>query len=132
MSAVSPRIATFLMFEGTAEAAMELYISLFPDSDIVSLVRHDDGPMAGRIMHAVFQLDGVDFMAIDSPAAEDFGFSPATSIFVNCEHEAEFDRLYRALGEEGQTFMEPAAYGFSRKFAWVADRFGVSWQINLP
>ena len=60
-----------------------------------------------------------------------FAFTPSSSLFVTCESEAEFDRLSAALTEDGEVLMPPDNYGFSRKFAWVNDRFGVSWQLNL-
>lgn len=64
--------------------------------------------------------------------AHDFTFTAATSIFVTCADAAEFERLHEALGRDGRTFMPPDNYGFSARFAWIADRFGVSWQLNLP
>jgi predicted 3-demethylubiquinone-9 3-methyltransferase (glyoxalase superfamily) len=51
---------------------------------------------------------------------------------LTCQDEDDLDRLTRALGEGGGVLMPPGNYGFSRKFAWVNDRFGVSWQVNLP
>jgi len=54
------------------------------------------------------------------------------SFFVDCDSEDEIDRLAKALGEGGTTLMALGDYGFSRKFTWLNDRFGVSWQINLP
>jgi predicted 3-demethylubiquinone-9 3-methyltransferase (glyoxalase superfamily) len=53
------------------------------------------------------------------------------SIFVECDNEAELDRVFAALGEGGKILMPPGNYGFSTKFGWCNDRFGVSWQINL-
>jgi predicted 3-demethylubiquinone-9 3-methyltransferase (glyoxalase superfamily) len=54
------------------------------------------------------------------------------SLFVDCSDEAQLEHLYAALSEGGQVLMELGDYGFSRRFGWVNDRFGVSWQINLP
>ena len=126
------RLSTFLMFDGRAEEAMEMYVSLLPDSEILSLTRHGGGPMKGRVLHAQLRLMGAPFMCIDTPAAQQFGFTPATSIFVNAEDEVDFDTLYTAFSCGGQVLMEVGPYGFSEKFAWVSDRFGVSWQLNLP
>jgi len=53
------------------------------------------------------------------------------SLFLECESEAELDRLFAALAEGGQQLMPLGKYGFSRKFGWCNDRFGVSWQLNL-
>jgi predicted 3-demethylubiquinone-9 3-methyltransferase (glyoxalase superfamily) len=61
-----------------------------------------------------------------------FTFTPAMSLFVDCESEAELDAAFGTLSAGGQVLMPPSNYGFSAKFAWVSDRFGVSWQLNLP
>ena len=81
---------------------------------------------------ARFSVAGQTVMCIDSPARHAFTFTPAFSFFVDCESEDELVRLVSALSEGGQTYMPLDNYGFSRKFAWVGDRFGVSWQLNLP
>jgi predicted 3-demethylubiquinone-9 3-methyltransferase (glyoxalase superfamily) len=70
-------------------------------------------------------------MCIDSPAKQNFTFTPASSLFVDCESEEDIRRLSSALGEGGQTLMPLDSYGFGRLFAWVSDRYGVSWQLNL-
>ena len=62
----------------------------------------------------------------------DLRFTPSTSTFLTVETEAGVDALAEALGEGGKTMMPAGNYGFSKRFAWVQDRFGVSWQINLP
>lgn len=135
MEIVTPRkITTFLMFEGNAEEAMTFYISLFDDAEVVSISRYGaDGPgREGTVQHATFTLAGVPLMCIDSPAKHDFSFTPAVSLYVQCADEAEIDRLYGALREQGTELMPLGNYGFSRKFGWINDRFGVSWQLNLP
>jgi predicted 3-demethylubiquinone-9 3-methyltransferase (glyoxalase superfamily) len=126
-------IKTFLMFAGRAEEAMNFYVSLFPGATIDSIERYGSGgPGAeGSVMKANFTLNGRLFMCIDSPVKHDFGFTPAISLFVDCASEAEIDRLFAKLGEGGQVLMPLDAYPFSPKFAWVADRFGVTWQLNL-
>lgn len=59
-----------------------------------------------------------------------FSFTPAESLFVECESEEEIGRLNAALSEGGSVLMTIDNYGFSRKFARVSDRFGVSWQLS--
>ncbi len=61
-----------------------------------------------------------------------FTFTPSFSIFVTCNTEEELDNLYEKLGEGRQALMPLGDYGFSKKFGWINDRFGVSWQLNLP
>jgi predicted 3-demethylubiquinone-9 3-methyltransferase (glyoxalase superfamily) len=130
----SRKITTFLMFEGDAEEAMAFYLSLFDDAEVVSITRYGaDGPgKEGSVQHATFSLAGEHFICIDSPAKHDFTFTPAISLFVQCENEAEIDRLYGSLADQGAELMPVGNYGFSSKFGWVNDRFGVSWQLNLP
>ncbi|MCQ6564079.1 VOC family protein [Paenibacillus mendelii] len=128
------KVATFLMFEGNAEEAMNYYVSLIEDSIVTSIVRYGpDGPGAeGSVMQASFTLKGQDFMCIDSHVKHAFAFTPSFSIFVTCDTEDELDRLYDELQVGGNVLMPLGNYGFSKKFGWVSDRFGVSWQVNLP
>lgn len=127
------KLYTFLMFNGTAEAALTFYISLFERSKIVSIRRYGpEGPgKEGSVQHALFELDGHQLMCIDSPAPQPFTFTPAMSFYLSCSTEAEIDRLAAALAAEGKVLMPLNAYPFSKKFAWVQDKFGVSWQLNL-
>ncbi|MFC6079857.1 VOC family protein [Sphaerisporangium aureirubrum] len=130
---MSQKITTFLMFEGAAEEALTFYTSLFDDAEIVSLVRHgpDDPGAEGTVQHAVFTLAGQRYMAIDSDVSHAFTFTPSISLFVECDTEEEIDRLYAALSEGGRPLMPLGSYGFSKRFGWTNDRFGVSWQLNL-
>jgi len=127
-------ITTQLMFQGRqAEAAMDFYVSLFEDAQITELERYDasEPEREGTVKHATFTLAGTTFTCIDSPPVHDFTFTPSISLFVECADAGELERLYDALGKDGTTLMPPDDYGFSRRFAWVNDRFGVSWQLNL-
>jgi predicted 3-demethylubiquinone-9 3-methyltransferase (glyoxalase superfamily) len=71
-------------------------------------------------------------MCIDSPVQHAFTMTPAISLFVDCDSREQLDGLVESLGAGGQALMPPGAYGFSTWFAWIQDRFGVSWQLNLP
>jgi predicted 3-demethylubiquinone-9 3-methyltransferase (glyoxalase superfamily) len=126
-------ITTFLMFEGRAKEAMDLYMSLFPNSKIVQMSTYGpEGPgKEGSVIHAIFTINGQPVMASDSPVTHAFTFTPSTSFFVQCEDAAEFERLFPALSAEGLVLMPPDNYGFSQRFAWCNDRFGVSWQLNV-
>lgn len=130
---MTQKITTFLMFEGKAEEAMNFYISLFPGSSIVNIARYGkEGPgPEGSVIQAVFSLGGQHFMCIDSHVKHQFTFTPSISLFVQCETEEEIDRLFAKLSENGQIMMPLDNYGFSRRFGWCADRFGVSWQLTL-
>ena len=70
-------------------------------------------------------------MALDSGRQHNFTFTPALSIFVQCETESEVDALFQKLSEGGTVLMPLDTYPFSEKFDWVADKYGVSWQVNL-
>ena len=124
----------FLMFEGTAEAAANLYISLFPRSAIQKIERYGAGEngAVGSIKACEFVVAGLRLRCFDSPIKHQFTFTPSMSLFVDCESEAELDGAFAQLSASGTVMMPPGNYGFSAKFAWVSDRFGVSWQLNLP
>jgi len=128
------KVASFLMFEGNAEEAMNYYVSLIEDSSVTNIVRYGpEGPGAeGSVMQAAFTLKGQDFMCIDSHIKHAFTFTPSFSIFVTCDTEDELDKLYGDFSAGGQVLMPLGNYGFSTKFGWVVDKFGVSWQVNLP
>lgn len=126
-------VATHLMFDGTAEEAMNFYVSIFKDSTINRIERYAAGePGAeGSVKQASFTLAGQPFLCIDSPVKHDFTFTPSMSIFVDCENEAELVEAFERLAEGGQVLMPVDDYGFSVRFGWVQDRYGVSWQLNL-
>ncbi len=131
------KTTTFLMFVGKqygkAEEAINFYTSLFKNSKIINIARSGpgQGEPAGTVQHAVFSLDGQEYMAMESNGDHHFTFTPAMSIFVKCETEEEIGRLYEKLSEGGAVLMELDKYPFSKKFGWVQDRYGVSWQLNL-
>lgn len=127
-------VRPFLMFEGCAEEAMNFYVSLFVDGRVLDVVRYGaSGPGAeGSVVKASFSIAGQMIFCIDSPVKHAFSFTPAMSLFVDCESEQQLEGLIAALGEGGTFLMAPDNYGFSQRFAWLNDRFGVSWQLNLP
>jgi predicted 3-demethylubiquinone-9 3-methyltransferase (glyoxalase superfamily) len=121
------------MFEGTAEEAMSFYVSLFNGSEIKQIERYGPGEPGkeGTVKIARFTLVGHDLICIDSPVKHGFTFTPSTSIFVDCESEAELNEAFNQLAAGGQILMPLDYYGFSTRFGWCQDRFGVSWQLNL-
>lgn len=129
------KVTPFLMFqESNAEEAMNYYCSLIEDSKIISMTHYgaDETGDEGTVMHATFSLKGQEFMCIDSNAKHAFTFTPAFSIYITCDSEAEINSLYEKLLLNGEALMPINDYGFSQKFGWVNDQFGVSWQLNLP
>jgi predicted 3-demethylubiquinone-9 3-methyltransferase (glyoxalase superfamily) len=116
-----------LMFIGQAEEAMNFYISVFPNTTITDIARYPEG----SVMKASFTINGQEFSCIDSPIKHDFTFTPSISFYIFCDTEEEIDRLFAALSANGKIFMPLTPYPFSKKFGWVEDRFGVSWQLSL-
>ena len=119
--------------DNRAESAMKFYLEIFAHSKIINVERWGkDAPVEeGRIMRALFELDGNLFMCSDSPPVHDWSFSPAVSNYVECESETELQKLFANLSENGKVTMPLNNYGFSTKFGWTIDQFGVSWQLNL-
>jgi predicted 3-demethylubiquinone-9 3-methyltransferase (glyoxalase superfamily) len=113
------KITPFLWFDDNAEEAVNFYISVFRNSKIISSSRYgEEGPgPAGTLMTATFQLEGQEFMALNG--GPEYKFTEAISFFVNCETQAEVDRLWEKLSEGGE----------KSQCGWLKDKFGVSWQI---
>jgi predicted 3-demethylubiquinone-9 3-methyltransferase (glyoxalase superfamily) len=125
-------ITNFLMFEGRAEEAMSFYVSLFPNSEVVSITRYkaNESGAEGTVMHATFSLNKQVFMCIDSAVKHAFTFTPAISLYIDCDSDTEIENLFKNLSEDGSVLMPLNAYPFSKKYTWLTDRFGVSWQLN--
>jgi predicted 3-demethylubiquinone-9 3-methyltransferase (glyoxalase superfamily) len=125
------QMQTMLMFTGQAEEAIRFYTDLFDGSGIESVEYYgEDAPgMARQVVHARVRIAGQLVLAMDSPPVHDFTFTPSTSFFVTCDSDSEVDRLFRALSEGGSVLMGLDAYPFAKRYAWVNDRFGVSWQL---
>jgi len=122
----------FLMFQGQGKEALALYRKAFPGFEEILVREHAEGGQAGQIAMASFRIDGLEIRLYDSPPVHDFTFTPSTSTFIDCDDEGQLRRLAEVLGEGGTVMMPIDNYGFSTLFTWVADRFGVSWQLNLP
>ncbi|WGM32142.1 VOC family protein [Brevundimonas sp. NIBR11] len=116
----------FLMFQGQCAEALEFYAATLPETRILSLDRKPDGTVA----MARLSIAGLEVMANDSPPVHDFTFTPSISTFLGVDEPDQVDALATALSTDGKVMMPANNYGFSRRFAWVQDRFGVSWQIN--
>jgi len=135
MPSIAPRKVTpFLMFTGRAEEALTRYVELFDDAEFDVVARYGpEGPGAeGTIMNALLRIGDQAIMAFDSPPVHAFDFTPSLSLFVACESDAEIERLFAGLSDGGVVMMPLSTeYGFAAKYAWLSDRFGVSWQLSL-
>lgn len=119
---------------GKAEEALTLYTSLIPNSEIKSVERWTEGePMsiAGQVKTALFTLAGTEYIASENTADHTFSFTPAISIFIECDSEDEIKRIHKELSKGGIEHMPLGNYGFSKLFVWLEDRYGISWQLNL-
>jgi len=132
------KTTTFLMFTGDqcgkAKEAIYFYTWLFKNSE----VRHikyfkagEPGGKEGDVKHATFTLAEQEYMAIDSAMGHNFSFTPSLSIYVKCNDDDEIEMLFNKLSESGSVMMPLGSYGFSKKFGWLADKYGLSWQLNL-
>ncbi|MGE7694854.1 VOC family protein [Lysinibacillus sp. NPDC094177] len=118
---------TFLMFQGQANEAIQQYQQWFSELQVESLTYMENSQ---QVAMAVLNLKGLKMMVNDSVIQHNFTFTPSTSIFMECESEEEIDSLVAQILEGGQALMPLNNYGFSKKFAWIQDRFGVSWQLT--
>ncbi|HAE59496.1 MAG TPA: hypothetical protein DCG54_08315 [Anaerolineae bacterium] len=114
------KITTFLWFDDQAEEAVNFYTSLFQDAKVLEVSRYGEagpGP-AGEVMVINFQLAGQEFTALNG--GPQFKFNEAISLVVNCESQAEVDRLWEELTADG---------GKESMCGWLKDKYGLSWQI---
>lgn len=114
---------------------MKLYTSVFPEGKIVHVdyypSGYTEGPLAGmegKVINGVFALSGTEFLALDGGPGV-FEFNPSISFFVTCESAQEVETYYNKLVEGGSVLMPLDTYPFSDKYAWIADKFGVTWQL---
>lgn len=119
---------TFLMFQGQANEAIQQYQQWFSELQVESLTYMEDSQ---QVAMAILNLKGLKMMVNDSVIKHNFTFTPSTSIFMECESEEEIASLVTQILEGGQALMPLNNYGFSKKFAWIQDRFGVSWQLTF-
>ena len=117
------KITPHLWFDNQAEEAVRFYVSLFKNSKILNVARYGDagakvsGRPAGSVMTVTFQLEGQEFMALNG--GPHFKFTEAISFLVNCETQAEIDRLWEKLSQGGE----------QGPCGWLKDKYGLSWQI---
>ena len=116
-----PHLRPCLWFDGRVEEAVDFYTALFPDTEVLETSRYpQDVPPPGRpgeVLMAVIRLAGQEVALLNG--GPDYPHSPAFSLMVMCEGQAEVDRYWDALVEGGQP----------QQCGWLVDRFGVHWQI---
>lgn len=138
------RISTFLTFVGDqcgkAEEAINFYVSIFPKSEINSIIRYEVGEAGGTpelIKYGVFTLNETTYMVSESNFSHKWSFSPGVSLFIESNSDNEMQTLFNSLSSDGGQIMVPfdsydsGDYGFGKKFGWCEDKYGVSWQFLL-
>ncbi len=118
------KITPFLWFDKNCEEAINFYVSVFPNSKILSIKRYPDKAfikemegMQGKVLTAVFELNGQRFMALDGGPI--FKPNEAVSFFVECENQEEIDYYWEKL----------SAVPEAEQCGWLKDKFGFSWQV---
>jgi predicted 3-demethylubiquinone-9 3-methyltransferase (glyoxalase superfamily) len=114
------KITPCLWFDTEAEEAAEYYVSLFGDAKVLDVTYYGEaGPRAaGTVLTVSFMLEGQEYVALNG--GPEFSFTEAVSFQVSCEDQAEVDRLWARLLEDG---------GSEGPCGWIKDRFGLSWQV---
>ena len=117
---MSQNITPFLWFDTQAEEAANFYVSIFPDSEILSVSRYGEGSpgSAGSVMTVAFRLAGQEFTALNGGPL--FKFTEALSFVIDCGAQDEVDHYWDALTADGG---EPSQCG------WLKDKYGLSWQV---
>jgi predicted 3-demethylubiquinone-9 3-methyltransferase (glyoxalase superfamily) len=116
-------ITLCLWFDNNAEEAVNFYTSIFKDGKIGTIMRYGkagaevSGKPEGSVMVIEFSLAGQNFMALNGGPM--FQFTPAISLSVNCETQAEIDELWERLLEGGEAM----------QCGWLTDKYGITWQI---
>jgi predicted 3-demethylubiquinone-9 3-methyltransferase (glyoxalase superfamily) len=139
------KITPNLWFDGNAKEATDFYVSVFPDSKVISTTNYPNSKeegladfqleLAGKPLTVEFELGGMKFTAIN--AGPEFKFNPSISFMLNFDPstdeqaEAHLNELWEKLIEGGEALMPIDSYPFSRRYGWVKDRYGLTWQLIL-
>lgn len=136
------KILPSLWFDDRAERAMHFYVSIFPDSKIGEIIYYPEEARnehlrgkSGKVLNGEFEIGGYPIVAMDGGPL--FSFNPSISFFVNFDPSRDenaadhLQKIYERLMEGGKELMELGEYPFSRKYAWIEDKYGVSWQLIL-
>ena len=117
------KITACLWFNGNAEDAVNFYVATFKNAEITQLSRYNEetakvsGKPAGEVMSMSFTINGERLMVING--GDEFSFTPAISLLVECQDQTEIDHLWQTLSEGG----------VAMQCGWLTDPFGVTWQI---
>ena len=121
------RLLTHLMFQnGKAAEAADFYASLLDGGSLETTATPD-----GAEIHHV-RLAGHELVVFESPVQHAFDMTPAVSLYLEVDEADQVDACIAQLAEGGSVLMPVADYGFSPRYGWCVDRFGMSWQVSCP
>lgn len=129
------KITPCLWFDNQAEEAVKFCTSLFKNSNIGRISYYDkesakeSGQPEGSVLTIEFELEGYNFLALNGGPA--FKLNPSTSMFVYCDGDEVIEQLYNKLKEGGNIIMPLDKYEWSPRYAWIEDKYGLSWQLDL-
>ena len=139
------KITPNLWFDGNAKEAVDFYVSVFPDSRIVATANYPNSAeegladfqkdLAGKVLTVEFEVGGMRFTAIN--AGPEFKFNPSISFLLNFDPASDkqarerLDELWGKLLEGGEVMMELGEYPHSKRYGWLKDRYGLTWQFML-
>lgn len=127
------KVSISLMFKGNSEEAINFYTSVFKESEITHISYRDaaDNYDNKRVDFGKLKIGEQEILFMDSGVEDDFTFTPSISLYLNCYSEEEIDILFKKLSQDGRILIPLDMYNFSRKYGWLEDKYGVSWQLNL-
>lgn len=126
------KITYCLWLNKEAEEAAKFYTGVFSNSKTTNVVKNPvDTPSGkeGTVLTATFEIEGQSFMALNG--GPEFKLNPSISFFVHCQSEEEVTKLWDKLADGGNVLMPLDQYFFSKKYGWIQDKFGLSWQLML-
>lgn len=129
------KITPFLWFDTQAEEAADFYVSIFDNSKKLNVSKYDEssakatGMKGGSAFVVSFQLEGQNFTAMN--AGPHFKINESISMFVYCESDEKIEKVYNKLSDGGKVLFPLDKYDWSSKYAWVVDKFGLSWQLDV-
>ena len=135
MQKVLHKFTTCLWFDNDAKEAMEFYSSVFNNAKVSSIAYYGEAGREihhrekGSVMTVRLELEGHEILGLNGGPM--FKINPSISFYVTCKSAQEVEHLFEKLSAGGQVMMPLDKYPFSEKYAWVQDKFGVSWQLNF-
>jgi predicted 3-demethylubiquinone-9 3-methyltransferase (glyoxalase superfamily) len=128
------QMKTHVMFQGQADDALALYSAVFKALEVRVEARYGAGDALpeGAIKLATAEFAGHALIIFNSPPVHDFSFTPAVSLYVELDTAEALETAFQQLSQDGQILMPIGDYGFSARYGWLVDPYGLSWQLSLP